>query len=296
VSLSLRSTSLSFSLFSPPFVLPPPLRALRRSGRSRTADSGSPAGFRLSARAVLLRLVAGPVTNHDSSARERRGHTTLGSGSGACCPPPRCGPQRSPRARSPGSTSPPPPALSAWRVALPRNYCALQQRTCTTWTRGARLLLVSATLRLAGPFSAFCPPSRRRQTHPRSHVTRDVIECFNWRFGWDSANGISLDFLMTRRPLSGARRVVSISPNFPDLSQGQREKPETLGRSEGIAKGSLPESCGISDFHFQCPPLPRALAARALSAHVEEQRGRSPAPRTNHYSFSRDLWPTHPTS
>lgn len=39
---------------------------------------------------VLLRLVAGPVTNHDSSARERRGHTTLGSGSGACChPPPR---------------------------------------------------------------------------------------------------------------------------------------------------------------------------------------------------------------
>lgn len=43
--------------------------------------------FRLSARAVLLRLVAGPVTNHDSSARERRGHTTLGSGSGACCHP-----------------------------------------------------------------------------------------------------------------------------------------------------------------------------------------------------------------
>lgn len=40
---------------------------------------------------VLLRLVAGPVTNHDSSARERRGHTTLGSVSGACChtPPPR---------------------------------------------------------------------------------------------------------------------------------------------------------------------------------------------------------------
>lgn len=58
-----------------------------RSGRSRTADSGIPAGFRLSARAVLLRLVVGPVTNHDSSARERRGHTTLGSGSGACCHP-----------------------------------------------------------------------------------------------------------------------------------------------------------------------------------------------------------------
>lgn len=36
---------------------------------------------------VLLRLIAGPVTNHDSSARERRGHTTLGSVSGACCHP-----------------------------------------------------------------------------------------------------------------------------------------------------------------------------------------------------------------
>lgn len=33
---------------------------------------------------VLVRLIAGPVTNHDSSGRERRGHTTLGSVSGAC--------------------------------------------------------------------------------------------------------------------------------------------------------------------------------------------------------------------
>lgn len=33
-----------------------------------------------------------------------------------------------------------------------------------------------------------------------------------------------------------------------------------------------------------------------LPVHVKEQRGRSSAPRTNHYSFSRDLWPTHPTS
>lgn len=32
-----------------------------------------------------VRLIAGPVTNHDSSGRERRGHTTLGSVSGACC-------------------------------------------------------------------------------------------------------------------------------------------------------------------------------------------------------------------
>lgn len=29
----------------------------------------------------------GPVTNHDSSVQERRGHTTLNSGSGACCHP-----------------------------------------------------------------------------------------------------------------------------------------------------------------------------------------------------------------
>lgn len=60
-----------------------------------------------------VRLIAGPVTNHDSSGRERRGHTTLGSVSGACC-----------RRRR---LSCPPPCGSERRT-LPRNYCALQQR------------------------------------------------------------------------------------------------------------------------------------------------------------------------
>ena len=53
------------------------------------------------------------MTNHDSSGRERRGHTTLGSVSGACC-----------RRRR---LSCPPPCGSERRT-LPRNYCALQQR------------------------------------------------------------------------------------------------------------------------------------------------------------------------
>lgn len=60
-----------------------------------------------------VRLIAGPVTNHDSSGRERRGHTTLGSVSGACC-----------RRRR---LSCPPPCGSERRT-LQRNYCALQQR------------------------------------------------------------------------------------------------------------------------------------------------------------------------
>lgn len=108
---------LDLSVFLPPSLLHPSLaltlasphrtRVRRRSARSRTADSGIPAGFRLSARAVLLRLVAGPVTNHDSSARERRGHTTLGSGSGACCPPPRAASPPFDRARVAGRLRPP---------------------------------------------------------------------------------------------------------------------------------------------------------------------------------------------
>lgn len=68
-------------------------------------------GFRLSTRAVLLRLVAGPVTNRDSSARERRGHTTLGSGSGACCHPLRVPPsfqRRQPWLTPPGTAGEPP--------------------------------------------------------------------------------------------------------------------------------------------------------------------------------------------
>lgn len=72
---------------------------------------GGRGGWRWLCLSVLLRLVAGPVTNHDSSARERRGHTTLGSVSGACCRPPW-----------------PPVAPCGSQATLPRNYCASQQR------------------------------------------------------------------------------------------------------------------------------------------------------------------------
>lgn len=72
-------------------------------------------GFRLSARAVLLRLVSGPVTNHDSSARERRGHTTLGSGSGACCHPLSPCPRRQPGRSTLPHGEPPSRAIIALR-------------------------------------------------------------------------------------------------------------------------------------------------------------------------------------
>lgn len=112
-------TLVSISLFFyPPFSFCIPLSLsfyTRRSGRSRTADSGVPVGFRLSARAVLLRLVSGPVTNHDSSARERRGHTTLGSGSGACCHPLSPCPRRQPGRSTLPHGEPPSRAIIALR-------------------------------------------------------------------------------------------------------------------------------------------------------------------------------------
>lgn len=95
------------------------LHSVAHSGRSRSSEFrlGSKlrrVGFCLS---VLLRLIAGPVTNHDSSARERRGHTTLGSVSGACCRRPSLLPLQ-----------PYPLAPCGSQATLPRNYCALQQR------------------------------------------------------------------------------------------------------------------------------------------------------------------------
>lgn len=54
----------------------------------------------------------------------------------------------------------------------------------------------------------------------------------------------------------------------------------------------------VTRLYIVSSPFSDTLARfqRVLPAHVKEQRGRSSAPRTNHYSFSRDLWPTHPTS
>lgn len=93
---------------------------------------------------VLLRLVAGPVTNHDSSARERRGHTTLGSGSGACCHPLRRPPLRSASRRPPGRYPLTLLLLLLLLRALPRNYCASQQRTSRTVSKGGQVAPAAA--------------------------------------------------------------------------------------------------------------------------------------------------------
>lgn len=81
---SVHSSHLASPVFSHSSL--PPAFAFRSIAHDRFWCSPRGSVFLL-ARFSLLRLVAGPVTNHDSSARERRGHTTLGSGSGACCHP-----------------------------------------------------------------------------------------------------------------------------------------------------------------------------------------------------------------
>lgn len=94
-----------------------------------------------------VRLIAGPVTNHDSSGRERRGHTTLGSVSGACCLAP-CGSKRR---------------------TLPRNYCALQQR--------ARRGIEEGPLPFIFPLH-LPPNSRRFFIRPSSGLSFPVIAIF----------------------------------------------------------------------------------------------------------------------
>jgi len=181
-------------------------------------------------------------------------------------PSPRAPAPCSPGARSPGCYSTP-PALSAWRVALPRNYCALQQRTtCTTWTRGARLLLSPPYLRdpsasARGPFlyllSSLATSSN--VSNDSTFPCNDVIECFNWRLGESATrNGISPDFLT----------ILRLSSRLDSSESFRIHREKVIGRNRDGMKGSVAISSGITwDFGF---PAPVSVAcSRSFLAHSQ---------------------------